>query len=74
MKFQKKIATDSISNSEKLRKYLYKDFLIRHVDEPVTSFALTPRCSPRMITLVPGGPSAGEMPVTTGGGLILIFF
>ena len=43
-------------------------------DEPVTSFALTPRCSPRMITLVPGGPSAGEMPVTTGGGLILIFF
>ena len=42
-------------------------------DEPVTSFALTPRCSPRMITLVPGGPSAGEIPVTTGGGLILIF-
>ena len=40
---------------------------------PVTSLALMPRCSPRIITLVPGGPSAGEMPVTTGGGLIVIF-
>ena len=38
---------------------------------PVTSLALIPRFSPRIITLVPGGPSAGEMPVTTGGGLIL---
>ena len=25
------------------------------------------------MTLVPGGPSAGEMPVTTGGGLIFTF-
>lgn len=40
---------------------------------PVTSLALIPRCSPRIMTLVPGGPSAGEMPVTTGGGLIVIF-
>ena len=40
---------------------------------PVTSLALMPRCSPRIMTLVPGGPSAGEMPVTTGGGLIVIY-
>jgi len=25
-----------------------------------------PKCSPLIVTLVPGGPSFGEIPVTTG--------
>lgn len=30
------------------------------------SLGLTPKCSPLIVTLVPGGPSFGEIPVTTG--------
>lgn len=30
-----------------------------------------PRNSPRTVTRVPGGPSLGDIPVTTGGGAIL---
>ena len=34
---------------------------------PFMSAALVPRFSPRILTTVPGGPSAGDIPVTTGG-------
>ena len=39
---------------------------------PTKSLALVPRNSPRMVTLVPGGPSFGDNPVTTGGGAIFV--
>jgi hypothetical protein len=32
----------------------------------VKSLGLTPKYSPLIVTLVPGGPSFGEIPVTTG--------
>ena len=32
----------------------------------------TPRFSPRIVTLVPGGPSLGEIPVTCGGGFLTL--
>lgn len=38
---------------------------------PIKSVALVPKNSPRIVTLVPGGPSFGEIPVTTGGGPML---
>lgn len=34
------------------------------------SSGLLPKFSPRIVTLVPGGPSFGETPVTTGSRLI----
>lgn len=36
------------------------------------SCTLLPKNSPRTITRVPGGPSLGDIPVTTGGGPILL--
>lgn len=41
-----------------------------YIGLPTRSTALVPRNSPRIVTLVPGGPSFGEIPVTTGGGPI----
>ena len=35
---------------------------------PARSWGEVPRFSPLMVTLVPGGPSLGEIPDTTGGG------
>lgn len=40
--------------------------------KPIKSSTLTPKNSPRMVTLVPGGPSFGDKPVTTGFGPISI--
>lgn len=36
------------------------------------SCGLVPKNSPRTITRVPGGPSFGDIPVTTGGGAIIL--
>ena len=45
-------------------------------DQSQLTWGLVPKFSPRMVILVPGGPSRGEMPLTTGGGPIVnqIFF
>lgn len=37
---------------------------------PTKSFGRLPKNSPRIVTFVPGGPSFGDKPVTTGGGAI----
>lgn len=41
---------------------------------PIRSAAREPRFSPRIVTRVPGGPSLGDSPVTTGGGPIIVVF
>lgn len=38
--------------------------------KPIRSSARLPKYSPRMVILVPGGPSFGDKPVTTGFGAI----
>lgn len=40
---------------------------------PKRSVALVPKNSPLIVTLVPGGPSLGDIPVTTGGGPIVYY-
>ena len=45
--------------------YNFNGWEILH--KPMTSCLLEPRFSPLMVTLVPGGPSRGEIPLTTGG-------
>lgn len=42
------------------------------INLPIKSIALVPKNSPRIVTLVPGGPSLGEIPVTTGGGPMVL--
>ena len=37
-------------------------------DTPTISFRDSPRFSPLMVSLVPGGPSLGDTPLTTGLG------
>jgi hypothetical protein len=39
---------------------------------PIKSFCFFPRDSPLIVTLVPGGPSLGDRPVTTGCGAIVV--
>ena len=41
---------------------------------PIKSAWLIPRFSPLIVTLVPGGPSLGETPVTFGGLTFPILF
>lgn len=41
---------------------------------PIKSFARVPKNSPLIVTFVPGGPSFGDKPVTTGAGAIKLFF
>lgn len=38
--------------------------------KPIRSSARLPKFSPRIVILVPGGPSFGDKPVTTGFGAI----
>lgn len=40
------------------------------IELPIKSDARVPRNSPRMVIRVPGGPSFGDKPVTTGWGAI----
>lgn len=60
------VKPNGISNEN----YIYDqlDILFKYL--PIKSWALVPKNSPRRVTRVPGGPSLGEIPVTTGGGTI----
>lgn len=52
-------------------KALLRIYVNKIIELPIRSFAVVPKNSPRIVTLVPGGPSFGDIPVTTGGGPIL---
>ena len=51
--------------------YKFESMLCKHL--PRRSLISLPRFSPLMVTLVPGGPSFGETPVTKGIPAVILY-